>query len=120
LQPHRRPPGRSYSRHTPRLERLNHSADRSRAPVTTPAAQVLPGLAAIFIQPVTSLEGIAPSGCRSYVHRSHGGIVSASNSLGISAGRNKKHPPTLRPAPFAVRHRLRLYLTGKPLGAFRG
>lgn len=60
LQPFRRPPGRSYSRHTPGLERLNHSADRSRAPVTTPAAPVLPGLAVIFIQPVTSLEGVIP------------------------------------------------------------
>ena len=51
----------SYSDHTPTLRRLNHLADYCQAPVTKPAASVLPRLIMAFTQSVTSLVGF-PTG----------------------------------------------------------
>ena len=67
------PWGRSYLGHTPPLRRFTHDGMSAlitpgrprRAPVTTPAAAVVPMLVLTFVQPFTSLVGVTPRGrCR--------------------------------------------------------
>ena len=102
-----RSPG-SYSDHTPTLRRLNHLADYCQAPVTKPAALVLPRLIMAFTQSVTSLVGF-PTGLLALCpnvparHSFHEGLA-----LAISGDRRQKHPLTRKQEVFAVRHRLRL------------
>ena len=59
-----RPESGSYLPDTPGVRRLNHGADRRPAPVTTPAATPLPGLALVFPRSVTSLGARRPGPAR--------------------------------------------------------
>lgn len=102
----------SYSGHTPTLRLFAadccyfHLPDHRQAPVTTPAAAVLPVLALAFSREVTSLVGVTRQVLSSYVPGSRPAIVSGMILMPISVGRTQKDRLTLRRKTFAVRHRL--------------
>ena len=52
--------GHFYLGHAPPLRHLKHPDDFFRAPVTTPAAAVVPVLSLTFVPSVTSLVGVTP------------------------------------------------------------
>ena len=88
-----------------RTRAFESPGESRRAPGTTPAAQALPGLVAMSIQSVTSLEGDTPRILNVRTSSRRRGVC-ATESVTISAGRNKKRPLTHRPGRFAVWHRL--------------
>jgi len=103
---------KSYSGHTPTLRLFTvdccyfHLPDHWQAPVTSPAAIVLPVLALVFLSLLTSLADVTRRTLSSYVPGSRPGIVSRMKLMRISASRTQKDWLTHRRKAFTVRHRL--------------
>jgi len=103
---------KSYSGHTPTLRLFTvdccyfHLPDHWQAPVTNPAAIVLPVLALVFLSLLTSLADVTRRTLSSYVPGSRPGIVSRMKLMRISASRTQKDWLTHRRKAFTVRHRL--------------
>ena len=94
-----------------------------RAPVTTPAAAVVPVLVLIFSQSVTSLEGVIPRArCRMSGLPARHSFHECGNdvrvALTISGGRTQKLPLTHRQEAFAFRHRLRMRSLARAFAPF--
>jgi hypothetical protein len=95
----------------PPLRLFNHPADLGRAPVTTPAAIVVPALFMLVADKLTWLSGINPRALVVWPGFRHG-IVSAADDVGDDfRGQNVQAPPY--PSTLAV-HRL-----ASPIGSAR-
>ena len=93
------------------LVHFSHPADRGRAPVTTPAAIVVPALSMLVADKLTWLSGINPRALVVWPGFRHG-IVSAADDVGDDfRGQNVQAPPY--PSTLAV-HRL-----ASPIGSAR-